>query len=426
MNAWLRNLDRKFLGQDQAPAKPAAVPTEAVFVTEGIPRFTYNPRGSRNLEAEVTEYLNRVGKALSISGPSKCGKTVLVKKLLPEDQAIWLVGSDITSPESFWRGVVDRLNGFQQVERSHESRREQAGAFGGGTPISLSSTSAELVGERQSQVRTAVEVARRELQTSKLPVVIDDFHYVPAVVRTELARTIKSLIPTTHVILIAAPYEALQAVESEPDMGGRVRYLRLEPWSTDELAYIAREGFRALNVQDHEGRITAQLAANSFGAPSLMQDLCYEIASSNGIASSQSSLFGLVPPPNWHLFFRQIAANARPAVVNRILNVSSAGPSRAPLAFKDGSERDIYLAVMLAVARLGPSATIHRAALTQSLRNELVGALASQRVVKCLERMSQIALDHRGSGDPALVYKNDELHVIDPYLAFFLTWAELQ
>lgn len=34
--------------------------------------------------------------------------------------------------------------------------------------------------------------------------------------------------------------------------------------------------------------------------------------------------------------------------------------------------------------------------------------------------MANIAEQERGSGDPALAYKDDELHILDPFLLFFL------
>ncbi len=37
--------------------------------------------------------------------------------------------------------------------------------------------------------------------------------------------------------------------------------------------------------------------------------------------------------------------------------------------------------------------------------------------------MATIALENRGTGDAAVAYKNDELHVLDPFLLFYMTFG---
>lgn len=37
--------------------------------------------------------------------------------------------------------------------------------------------------------------------------------------------------------------------------------------------------------------------------------------------------------------------------------------------------------------------------------------------------MRDIAREARGSGDPALDYKDDELHILDPFLSFYLRYG---
>ena len=68
--------------------------TNEVFVAGKQPTITYNPRDDRHLEQEVRGYVDQLGKALSVSGPTKSGKTVLIERLLPPDRAIWIQGSE--------------------------------------------------------------------------------------------------------------------------------------------------------------------------------------------------------------------------------------------------------------------------------------------------------------------------------------------
>lgn len=77
----------------EAQELPTGFLTKNVFVAGRSPDVTYNPRNDWQLEAEVNSYLwQGPGKALSISGPTKSGKTVLVERLLPEHEAIWMQG----------------------------------------------------------------------------------------------------------------------------------------------------------------------------------------------------------------------------------------------------------------------------------------------------------------------------------------------
>ena len=103
-----------------------------------------------------------------------------------------------------------------------------------------------------------------------------------------VARATKTLISHTHVVMIAVPHQAFEAVQAEPDMDARVWQLRIEHWSLDELRYIAREGFRALGIVDDGERVATTLAITSFGAPFLMQQLCYDYATSIEVRETQT------------------------------------------------------------------------------------------------------------------------------------------
>jgi hypothetical protein len=72
--------------------------TKDVFVAGATPSITYNPRDDRHLEKEMSGYLEQgPGRALTVSGPTKSGKTVLVERSLPQDEAIWMEGPDLRS-----------------------------------------------------------------------------------------------------------------------------------------------------------------------------------------------------------------------------------------------------------------------------------------------------------------------------------------
>ena len=58
--------------------------TTDVFTPAGVPTVTYVYRGEQDLETQLRHALKTPGLIISLSGPSKSGKTVLIKKVIPE------------------------------------------------------------------------------------------------------------------------------------------------------------------------------------------------------------------------------------------------------------------------------------------------------------------------------------------------------
>src|SRR5437588_6000165 len=113
-------------------ANTAAVRRAEVFVVGGQPTITYNPRPTRGIESKVRDYLDERGRILCITGPSKSGKTVFVRHLVP--RSIRLSGGDLGSVDAFWQEIVDELRAYTQevAETSSESKDVDRDMYGGG------------------------------------------------------------------------------------------------------------------------------------------------------------------------------------------------------------------------------------------------------------------------------------------------------
>ena len=68
-----------------------------------------------HLESEVKEYRDQRGKALSVSGPSKSGKTVLIEQIFTRKSSIWVEGADLTSTDRFWHRLADGLDAYDRI-----------------------------------------------------------------------------------------------------------------------------------------------------------------------------------------------------------------------------------------------------------------------------------------------------------------------
>jgi hypothetical protein len=405
--------------------------TKNVFVAGSAPRITYNPRGERHLEPELSAYLDQgFGRALSVSGPTKSGKTVLVERALPRDEAIWVEGPDLASVEVFWDAIVDWLGLYDLVELT---RTETEGTgkqlrMNVGVPklasidASKKDDKAVADGVRKTRAHAVTTVARTGLEELGVPIVIDDFHYVAEDAKVPLARAVKTIMPFTKVVLIAVPHEAFDVVRSEADMGGRVSQLAIELWSIEELEFIAQKGFEALNTDDQHG-VATKLAENSFGAPFLMQDLCYQYAVSLGVLQTAEEPVSTVEPYDWDEFFRRIADRTPPVIFDVLLRgPKTRGQKRIARVFKTGEKTDIYGALLHAIAKTSKSSVTYQE-LAAVLERDFAEPILGQQITASLGHMATIASENRGSGDAAIAYKNDELHVLDPFLLFYLTYG---
>lgn len=331
--------------------------------------------------------------------------------------------------------IVDWLGLYDLVEVTMQSDDSSGTNVGGTFGIKIASIDyhksgqqTQTQGSRVSRKQALNTVAREGLKELTVPIVVDDFHYVGDAAQRPIARAIKTVIPLCSVVLIAVPHEAFNAVRSEPDMGGRVSHLGIELWSADELRYIAERGFEALNIVDEHG-IGQRLAENSYGAPFLMQELCFEYATSIGVLQTATAPVATTEPEDWNAFLKRIADRNQPVIFQHLLKgPRTRGQQRIDRVFKSGGKTDIYGALMDGIAKVG-NASLHYQELGRMIERELVEPISGQQITLTLGHMAAIAEEQRSTGDPAVAYKDDKLHVLDPFLLFYLrygTWDVTQ
>lgn len=77
-----------------------------IFTSGGNPSSTYVSR--TGLEEELTENVG-TNKLITITGQTKAGKTVLVRRFFPKEEAIWINGGAIRNEEDFWSSLFSGL-----------------------------------------------------------------------------------------------------------------------------------------------------------------------------------------------------------------------------------------------------------------------------------------------------------------------------
>jgi hypothetical protein len=409
---------------------------EDVFVAGYFPRLTYNARLSTDLQRSLTKYIKSGrGECLAVHGPSKAGKTVLVEKALPPDLAVWIRGDDIQSIDDLYRQIIDQLDLFTSVEVSTSSAEEltvDAGVEVSVIPgmLKFRSGAAPTISSENTRTKrrdkSVSYVAKSELDRKPVPIVIDDFHFIPDHLRVVVAQAIKDLIRRTHVILIAIPHEAFDIVRAQRDMDFRVIGLPVDPWEHDELLEIAREGFELLGVVDTGDAIGNQLATACMGAPFIMQALCLGyVTDVMNLEKTAIPAVDALAPKSWETFFGDIATNRQPASFGALIKgKDSRGQDRIERRFIDGRVTDIYGAILYAVARSGPVQSISAQDLGRTMATFLVDPPKPYSFGATLRHLAEIAEAQRGNGDKPLDYRNGTLEIVDPFLSFYLRYAD--
>lgn len=400
----------------------------------GFPKVTYVARDELALESQLEEYLNQRYKILSLTGPTKSGKTVLVRKIAPT--AVELPGGSIDSIGTFWDLLADQLGGFQieSKERSFDERVSSNRKVEGGFQVVVkgSATAGEQheLGETRTHAlgrnRPSNQVALEKLTTDRdIILFVDDFHYIDQGTQTKIVRALKGpIFDGTRVIFASVPHRAYDAVRVEKEMTGRLQPLPIPLWSERDLRSIAAQGFQALNL-GAPTTVTRRLAQESFGSPLLMQDFCRSLCGVNGVKEASESPTLLAAPGDFPTFLRGRATGASKTAFDLLAQGPRQRSDRKQRRFADGRTGDIYEAVLAAIAATGPRTELPYDELRASIRKTLADEPPQrQEVTRVLDEITKIA--RRIEGEPVIEYDDeyDTIYISDPFFAFFLRWGE--
>lgn len=448
------------LGGTQRPDTPAivndmsqAIKTSNVFVPGRYPRHTYNPRSDRELEESLRTYLDDGGAILTLVGPTKTGKTVLLQEVI--EDPVWIEAQGIDDAETFWALVGGELGLFVESTTSSEHSDTTTaggkiglpGVFEGGGDHTFGSTS----GAGQVAVRVAGAEARKRLQESGRVLVVDDFHFIDRAVQREIVRAVKPLLfNDVRVVFAAISHRVHDVPQAVEDMLGRTDPLEIVLWKGEELVVIAERGFAVLNVVDHGGELARKLAENSFGSPHLMQKLCRELVRGvNGISQAADTALDLHAPTDWEDFFSaQVEDYAGQWFTRLLTGPNSRGTERTMYRLRDGREVDGYGLILVAAASMAPQLSITRTELNAAIADLVVDAQPEgHQLTRFLNHMTRIAkrnlhedvlpeelLDGEDGAlylyagvEPVMEYADDEsisaLNIADPFFAYYMRWG---
>jgi hypothetical protein len=410
------------------------VQTTEVFTPTKVPILTYVERTSKNFEGDLRNAFTIPKMIVSISGPSKSGKTVLVTKVVAPENLIHIYGATIKTPEDLWSNVLTWMGG--PIERTETASSKIAGEVSataggkGGIPL-FAEAKADIKGgvsadsgtsTTKKYSTTGLDDIVREIGDSNYVVFVDDFHYIERNVGGEIGKQIKAAAEKgIRICTASVPHRADDVVRSNPELRGRVTAIDMSYWTADELERIAFRGFRELNV-DLAPAIIQAFANEAFGSPQLMQAICLNFCFERGIYEMLGTHQRLeVDNAVLRRIFERTSVMSD---YSTMLNALHAGPKqrgteRKQFNFNEGTRGDVYRCVLLAMRADPPNLSFPYEDILRRVRQVCIGeSPAGSSVAESLAQMAKLASTVQST--PVIEWDEDVLDIVEPYFLFFL------
>lgn len=406
-----------------------------VFTPNDTPKVTYVDRSEHKLEQRLRDYYSTPNLVISVSGPSKSGKTVLIKKVISEELLIPIAGAGISSANNLWERALDWMGAPTSISTAKSKDHNISGNVESGgkakIPLVAEGSLSASGGVSYSWGNQTIETTSRdplnqvirEIADSEFVVFIDDFHYIKPEFREEIGRQIKAAAENgVKVITASVPHRADDVVRSNPELRGRVAAIDMQYWTQDELRKISEKGFDALNVKIPHS-IESNLAMEAFGSPQLMQAMCLNLCFEMKISeksflkrdiniSDENSNDILLRTASFTDFAKMLTAlHTGPRI---------RGTERKLHDFLDETGGDVYRAILLAIKDNPAELSFSYDNIINRVRAICLGDVpAGSSITSALEQMNIIG-EQVQPGTSPISWDSDEFVIADPYFLFFL------
>jgi hypothetical protein len=409
-----------------------------VFIPGGFPKITYIARKEKQLEDRVASAQDYLAKLIVVTGATKSGKTVLVDRVFPQDSAVWVDGGAISDENSFWELVVEKANLFTEKECIEQDTQlsavEVEGSVEGNIFVAKGSATTKgtvgvenISGKNLRRSVTPKVAAVSMLQSSEIPLIVDDFHYIDKKIQKSIVRALKA--PIMHglpVVFIAIPNRKYDAVEVEREMTGRIENIEMPIWEEDELKSIAVQGFSALNVRVRLSLIN-RLSWSAYGSPFLMQEFCRSLCEKCEIEEYREGEQYISDNIDVAEIFVEIAEHSGRSIFNKLKRGPRARSDRKKRLLKSGEQTDIYGVVMEGFKELKPGVESMPYELLRNNIREVLSETPPKKneISRVLDQIAKISYTDTSS-TPVIDWQRDDnmITITDPFFAFFLKWAK--
>ncbi|MER2510093.1 MAG: hypothetical protein ABTQ27_15245 [Amaricoccus sp.] len=407
-----------------------------IFTPNEQPTVTYVRREQRGLEDQLRSAIETPKMVVSLSGPSKTGKTVLLKSILMEDDLIYLRGAYIKSVDDFWSSILSWFETpSSEVTATSTSIGGAISATAGGevgipfvakgkTEVEGTGTYASVTGVQKTRYIDPAKQVVKEISGSSFTVLLDDYHYMTETLQSEIAKIIKSLAESgVRICTALVPHRAEDVLKANTELKGRLISIDIPEWEEAELRLIGERGFSELNVEIEIATLK-RLTAEAMGSPQLMQVLCFNLCQQIGVIETVSGeKRPLVVPEN--KIVATLEASANFASSADLVQALHSGPKvkgtpRTQYDLNDGSRGDVYRAILLAITGDPVERDFTYDEIYQRVKKVCVGeGPTGQSISQSLNHMCSIAAAN-SKGYIIMEWDDDNLHIADPYLAFYM------
>lgn len=367
---------------DAAARVPAGNVTPASIFASAAPRETLVSRIETNAARTLLAAISGVGRCVRICGPTKSGKTVLIREALLDREPIYLSGRRVEDIRSFYEEIAARL------DPSFSSNVVEAFIF----------------------ARAA---------EAKRPIVIDDYHRIPLRTRKAIVNRIQSFLDEDiSVILVSWTDIDGDLIANDPGLDGRAPPpINISFWRNADLEKIGQQGFAALNVRPSAFTLSL-ITRHSYKNPYLMHEHCRAFAEACGITARPDTemTFAVTAEKAISVFSSLCASTKR----NFLPLIESRGSDRFSL--RSGKSTTAFGLIALGVRRMQPIHAIGMQKLAENVR-ELVAEPArinrhttKEHVDEFMEVLAKSPHMHT-----AIELSGDKLH-IHPFFKRYLLW----
>lgn len=410
-----------------------------IFTPGSQPNVTYNARINIQLEENLENLVYFEGTLGVVSGKSKLGKTVLVKRKFSNSEVIFIEEQDIK--DRTIEEVIHEKLGIAKTTKTTTSKSKHNFGFeseaGMGTPnffdflklrgaIKSNTDQQEIEDVTQIIPSNLFQLAMDFLINNNIKLIFDDFHYINPQQQKDIIHRLKEPISRgLHVILVLIPMRQNQPIEIETDMKGRVQYVEVPAWSNEELGYIARKGFKELNAEISE-KLLNSFVENSFKNPFLMQKICAQYCLTKRIKErSKEKISFEYDKKEVENIYKSINTGEDETVRKLRVGKPTKGKRRNLYSLKDGTEADIYTILIKVLSKLCHHDKIAYTDFVEEVRKSLAEdkSIQNNQITNTLKNISEIA-ENIYPKEPVVIFKDDQIMIDNDMFRFSLRWGQ--
>lgn len=418
----LSKLNRFRTGQI-AVSEPARV-----FNAGGLPSVTYVDRSHLRLEQRVADALTGQHAFTIVSGPTKCGKSVVCLHMLGRQRSIMIQGGQVNTAEQFWQQIAFALNIPTSVTKTVTKMWSLRFLIDVtvGLPaliqkkLSSDGTSGSQTATGETFSSVLLPAAISVLKKRNIALIIDDFHYISKDVQKSIVRSLRQAVfDGQPVIILAVPHRASDAVDVEGEVEGRVNHVTVPRWSNDDLTEIARKGFAALKMEVPASTLR-RMCDDAFGNPLLFQEMCFEFSRWRDRETRPSAIS---ESAELSRTYDELVARKGLDRFDKLAQCVVGGRSPPMVDLRVGGQEALTMVLLSAVARGGPKPITGYDEIRDNVGDLTRSAPPSPEQVGqlCLAMANVISPGNAASLE--WLPGTQELALTDPFLMFYMRWV---